>query len=33
MIHLLQQNFSMTIQDPNIRQKVELIARKFLESV
>jgi hypothetical protein len=28
-----QQNFSMTIQDLNIRQKIELIVRKFLEGV
>lgn len=28
-----QQNFSMTIQDSSIRQKVESIARKLLEGV
>lgn len=28
-----QQNFSMTIQDSNIRQKVESIARNLLEGV
>jgi hypothetical protein len=28
-----QQNFSMTIQDSSIRQKVEIISRKLLEGV
>lgn len=28
-----QQNYSMTIQDPSIRQKIESIARKLLEGV
>jgi hypothetical protein len=32
-IRPLQQNFSMTIQDVAIRQKVETIVKKFLEGV
>lgn len=28
-----QQNYAMTIQDPNIKQRVETITRQFLEGV